>query len=84
MYSHQDLANWATNFWNYLMQLRDKGEDVDDNLEELLIDIDMQFDGFLTANFSLEELQTLDKSKVKLPKEWFEQWLKQLKSHYIG
>jgi len=33
---------------------------------------------FLVNTYSLKELQNLDLSKVKLPQDWFIEWLKQL------
>jgi hypothetical protein len=77
-YSHQDFANWATDFHMHIIGLFDKGMEGDDELEELVLDIDMQWDLYLTNSYTLEELQTMDKSKVRLPKKWFEDWLKQL------
>lgn len=44
----------------------------------ILEDISAQWDLFLANTFSLKELQQLDFSKVKLPIEWFEGWLKEL------
>ena len=41
-------------------------------------DIECQWDLFLVNTYSLEELQNLDFSKVKLPQDWFIEWLKQL------
>ena len=42
-------------------------------------DIECQWDLFLVNSYSLKELQKIDLSKVKLPQEWFIQWLEQLK-----
>ncbi|OIK10804.1 hypothetical protein BIV60_20255 [Bacillus sp. MUM 116] len=47
-------------------------------LYKVLEDISAQWDLYLTNTYSLEELQQLDFSKVKLPKEWFDGWLKEL------
>lgn len=41
-------------------------------------DIECQWDLFLINTYSLKELQNLDLSKVKLPQDWFKEWLKQL------
>ncbi|WP_018393255.1 hypothetical protein [Bacillus sp. 37MA] len=41
-------------------------------------DIECQWDLFLENTYSSEELQNLDLPKVKLPQDWFIEWLKQL------
>lgn len=50
----------------------------DEKLYGILGDISAQWDLYLANTFSLIELQQLDFSKIKLPLEWFEDWLKEL------
>lgn len=41
-------------------------------------DIERQWDLFLVNTYSLKELQNLDLLIVKLPQNWFIEWLEQL------
>ena len=41
-------------------------------------DIECQWDLFLVNSYSLKELENIDLSKVKLPQEWYIQWLEEL------
>ena len=41
-------------------------------------DVDCQWDLYLVNTYSISELQSLDFSEVRLPTEWFADWLKQL------
>lgn len=41
--------------------------------------VDCQWDLFLANTYKLEELRTLDFSSVRLPVEWFTEWVKELK-----
>lgn len=79
IFSQYEFAKWCDN----LTMAFD-----DDEIEELnefdnialgiARDIECQWDLFLVNTYSLEELQNLDLSKVKLPEDWFIEWLKQL------
>ena len=80
IYSHQDFTNWASKFHMHCVNLFDDGEQVDDDLEELLLDIDMQWDLFLFNTYQVDELLKLDLSKVKLPSELLTKWWTQLNS----
>ena len=79
-YSHQDFANWCyKHFVNILkndLDLQDVG--IDEETYEVLNDVDAQWDLYLVNTYKIEELQTIDLSKVCLPIEWFQGWLKQL------
>ena|GEM_PF-2646968 len=41
-------------------------------------DVDAQWDMFLANSYELKKLQELDFSEVRMPLEFFEDWLKQL------
>lgn len=81
-YSHQDFANWCrvhfANIFSKDLDLKEIG--IDEPTYEVLMDVDTQWDLFLVNTFKIEELQTLDLSTVKLPLEWFRDWLKQLEN----
>ncbi|HEY1041749.1 MAG TPA: hypothetical protein VGE63_03450 [Candidatus Paceibacterota bacterium] len=72
-YTHQDIAQWCNQYTMYFIEreIREEGCGVAE-------DVSMQWDLFLTNKYSLEELQSLDFSKVRLPSEWFEEWIKEL------
>ena len=71
-FTHQQICNWCDK--NYTVETELDDEKVSDVIE----DISAQWDLYLTNTYSLKELQHLDFSKVKLPNEWFEGWLKEL------
>jgi hypothetical protein len=46
-----------------------------ERLLPLLADVDAQWDLFLANTYSLEELRIQSFEGVRLPTEWFEEWL---------
>ncbi|MGG3449925.1 hypothetical protein [Domibacillus aminovorans] len=56
----------------------EEDEEFDEIAFGIARDIECQRDLFLVNTYSSEELQNLDLSKVKLPQDWFIEWLKQL------
>lgn len=84
-YTHQQIADWAWRFWRECDEfLEGSLSDVAENdpqlaaAVEIASDIDAQWDGFLTGAYSLEQLQQMDFSQVRLPPEWFKSWLAEL------
>lgn len=75
-YTHQQIAHWCD-----LMHMKyidtDESPDFDRALS-IAADVDCQWDLYLANTYQLKELQELDFSKVKLPIEWFADWLEQL------
>lgn len=75
-FSQYDFAQWCDNF----TMVFDEAE-LSPIVEIAVIvarDIECQWDLFLVNSYSLEELETIDLSKVKLPQEWYIQWLEEL------
>ena len=73
---HQDIAHWCERFWN-------KYADTDAPIESeclmpILADVETQWDLFLANSFTLQELQSLNFAEIRLPTEWFNEWLRQL------
>lgn len=79
-YSHQDFANWCSQHFSNIIcnDLELDAVGIDEATYEVLNDVDAQWDLFLVNTYKIEELQTMDLSKVKLPEEWFKNWLSQL------
>lgn len=75
-YSHKQIAEWCDRFWcQYL------GVDAEPEIEFLLpvlTDVETQWDLYLANTYSLEELRTNDFKNEQMPKEWFNDWLRQL------
>lgn len=71
-FTHQQICNWCDEHY-----MNEKRLD-DEKLYAVLEDISAQWDLYLENTFSLKELKQLDFSKVKLPIEWFERWLKEI------
>lgn len=75
-FTHQEIADWCRRFF-----LKFLDNDVPAALEPALgvaQDVDAQWELFLANTYSLEELQQLDFSAVRLPTEWFADWLARL------
>jgi hypothetical protein len=75
-FTHQEIANWCA---QYFMTYVDEDRDLD-AVADILNDVDAQWDLYQSNCYSLEELQSLDFSKIELPRDWFEGWLEQLRS----
>jgi hypothetical protein len=80
IYTHQDFCNWAREFHIYCINLFDKHEFVDHKLENLVCDIDTQWDLFLFNTYKTKELLSLDLSNIKLPNDLLQEWWKALQT----
>ncbi|MEH7106759.1 hypothetical protein [Bacillus sp. JJ1764] len=74
-YTHQQICNWCDKHYMNFMNEDGLG---DEKPYVILEDISAQWDLYLANTFSIKELQQKDLSKVKLPIEWFEGWLKEI------
>ncbi len=81
-YTHQQIKDWAEQFWwTQYEQPFFQGEEVLPLVEEaadLAQEIEMQWDMYLANTYTLSELQHLDFSHVRLPTQWFADWLARL------
>lgn len=71
--SHRQIAEWCDRFWCRYLDV-----DAPPDLERLLpvlTDVETQWDLYLANTYSLEELRTGSLEHVRMPVEWFEQWL---------
>jgi hypothetical protein len=75
-FSHYDFTQWCDNFTMVFDEV--ELSPIVENAVIVARDIECQWDLFLVNSYSLEELQNIDLSKVKLPQEWFIEWLEQL------
>ena len=76
-YTHQDIAHWCDRFHMAMFDVETDSQM--DIATGIAADVDAQWDMFLSNTYSLEELQNLDFSLIRLPDEWFDNWLKQIK-----
>lgn len=77
-YTHRDIADWCYGFWLAYYDI-----DAPDEIKRILPvleDVDAQWDLYLSNTYGLEELQKLDFGLVRLPPEWFEDWIRKLQS----
>lgn len=51
-----------------------------DRAISIAADVDCQWDLYLANTYKLQELQKLDFAAVRLPPEWFQDWLMKLTS----
>jgi len=77
-YSHQDIAHWCDRF--HMAKFDVDTDHAMDISTGIAADVDAQWDMFLANTYSLDELQSLDFRQVKLPAEWFADWLNQIES----
>ncbi|MEW6682456.1 MAG: hypothetical protein AB1451_05980, partial [Nitrospirota bacterium] len=77
-FTHQDIAHWCDRFH---MAMFDVDTDKAINVATgVAADVDAQWDMYLANSYSLEQLKKLDFSKERMPLEWFNDWLEQLKN----
>ncbi|MCA9019724.1 MAG: hypothetical protein KDA74_06260 [Planctomycetaceae bacterium] len=74
-YTHQEIAWWADNFHQAQFDFENP---VDETVADVALDLHLQWQMYLDNTYTREELQKLDFSKVRLPAEWFTNWLEQL------
>lgn len=74
--SHKELADWCYEYWSHYWN--DDAKDSNIKIFEVAEDIDAQWELYLVNSFPLNELQTLDQSTVKMPTDWWEDWLRRL------
>ena len=78
IYTHEDFANWIYKFVISIIETFDKGNEIDSNLEDIVNDIDAQWELNLANSYTLEELKNMDFSTVKFPTEWLKNWKEKL------
>lgn len=76
-FSQFEFIKWCDNL-TMAFEEDEASNEFDETAFGLARDIECQWDLFLVNTYSLKELQNLDLSKVKLPQDWFIEWLKQL------
>jgi len=74
-FTHQEIANWCDQLH---MESMNDNIQVDDLTVDIAADVDAQWDLYLVNTYNLQELQKLNFSCVKLPSEWFKEWLEKL------
>ena len=75
-YSHKQIAEWCDRFWCQFLE-----DDTEADIESLLpifADVETQWDLYLVSTYSLEELKKKDFEYEQMPKEWFNEWLRQI------
>lgn len=77
-YSHQDIAHWCDRF--HMAKFDVDTDHAMDIATGIAADVDAQWDMFLANTYSLNELQNFDFRQVKLPVEWFTDWLSQIEN----
>lgn len=78
-HTHQEIAHWCDRMHMALLDV-----DCEPNVDKAVsvaADVDCQWDLFLVNTYKIEELRALDFSSVRLPVEWFTDWLRKLKEN---
>ena len=74
-YTHQDIAHWCCRFY---MAVSDSEDKEMDTAVDVASGVDAQWDLYLSNTYTLKELQIMDFASIRLPVEWFDDWLKRL------
>lgn len=75
-YSHKQIAEWCDRFWCEYLEVDPEPEIA--ALLPILTDVETQWDLYLANTYSIAELQQNEFENVRMPKEWFNDWLSQL------
>ena len=75
-FTHQDIAHWCGSWRMATHDIANGGRL--DIAKDIAADVDAQWDLFLSNTYDLEQLRTLHFKEVRLPFEWFQNWLAQL------
>ncbi|MEM4992730.1 hypothetical protein WKH56_09315 [Priestia sp. SB1] len=74
--SHKDLVDWCEGF----LQENSKDTSISINRSKnkkaimVALDIENQWELYLSNTYTFEELQKLEQKEVKMPKQWLEEW----------
>ncbi|WP_394555489.1 hypothetical protein C1N61_28590 (plasmid) [Priestia aryabhattai] len=74
--SHKDLVDWCEEF----LQETSKDTSISINRSKnkkaimVALDIENQWELYLSNTYTFEELQILEQKEVKMPKQWLEEW----------
>ncbi len=75
-YTHKQIAEWCDRFWRQYLDV-----DAEPEIESLLptlTDVETQWDLYLANTYSIKELQCQDFESERMPKEWFNDWLRRV------
>ena len=73
-YSHEEVARWCSMYYQNNIETA-ANNDVSLKVAK---DVDAQWELYLVNTYSLQDLQEIDLSQVKLPERWFSRWLEML------
>jgi len=71
-YTHQEIAHWCDRFH---LSCEEHDCDIATEIIDVAADVDAQWDMYLSNTYNLDELQSLKYSEIRLPVEWFKEWL---------
>ena len=76
-YSHQDIAHWCDRFNTaFITDHWTREEEVGISpFASIVEDVYLQWDLYLANTYTLEQLQSLRFSDIRLPDGWFQRWL---------
>lgn len=76
-YTHQDIAHWCDRFNTaFITDHWTRDEEVGISpFASIVEDVYLQWDLYLANTYTLEQLQSLRFSDIRLPDGWFQRWL---------
>ncbi|MFJ8086926.1 hypothetical protein ACIQ7N_01735 [Lysinibacillus sp. NPDC095746] len=72
--THKELVDWCFHYLNDVYFKDDEDNPLDDRATKIVLDIDTQWEIYISNTFALSELQTLEFETVKMPIEWLKKW----------
>lgn len=76
-HSHKQIAEWCDAFWCQYLD-SDAPEEIE-RLLPILTDVETQWDLYLANTYSLDELRSQSFENERIPTEWFEEWLRNVR-----
>ena len=77
-HSHKQIAEWCDRFWCKYIDVDPPPEIA--KLLPILTDVETQWDLYLANTYSVEQLRTQSFEDIRLPIEWFREWLQQVRA----
>ncbi|PGK51225.1 hypothetical protein CN918_25895 [Priestia megaterium] len=76
--TNKELIDWCFRYLNDIYFNDNESTPLDDKATEVVLDIDNQWELYLSNTFTLSELQIIDLETIKMPSEWLENWFQSI------
>lgn len=85
-FTHQDIAHWCERYSMAarMGEFRQSSAPTERMVASIAEDVSAQWDLFLANTYSLSQLQALNFSEIRLPAEWFRDWLQRTQELHLN